>query len=154
MKIFLIIISIFFTSGCGFKVVNQSSLNNYNISNITTTGDSRISYKLKNIISSYASEQSDKIIDINFKIKKNKSIKEKNDKNQITKYEIVISIDTTVKRNFDNKTINFIVTNNGEYNVSSKNSQTIINEKKLITLLTENISNEIAEEIIRRIDDI
>ena len=67
-------------------------MNNYNISNITTTGDARISYKLKNIISSYASKQSDKIIDINFKIKKKESIKEKNDKNEITKYEIVIII--------------------------------------------------------------
>ena len=154
MKIFLIIFSILLTSGCGFKIVNQSSLDNYNIANITTSGDARIAYKLKNIISSYASEQSDKVIDIDFKIKKNKSVKEKNDKNEITKYQIVISIDTTVEKIVDNKTIKFNITNSGEFRVASKNSQSIINEKKLISLLTENISSEIAEEIIKKIDDI
>ena len=154
MRILLIIFSILLTSGCGFKIVNQSSLDNYNIANITTSGDARISYKLKNIISSYASEQSDKVIDIDFKIKKNKSVKEKNDKNEITKYQIVISIDTTVEKIVDNKTIKFNITKRGEFAVASKNSQSIINEKKLITLLTENISSEIAEEVIKRIDDI
>ncbi|MDC0385146.1 hypothetical protein OAM06_00410 [Pelagibacteraceae bacterium] len=154
MRILLIIFSILLTSGCGFKIVNQSSLDNYNIANITTSGDARIAYKLKNIISSYASEQSDKVIDIDFKIKKNKSVKEKNDKNEITKYQIVISIDTTVEKIVDNKTIKFNITNSGEFRVASKNSQSIINEKKLISLLTENISSEIAEEIIKKIDDI
>ena len=154
MRILLIIFSILLTSGCGFKIVNQSSLDNYNIANITTSGDARIAYKLKNIISSYASEQSDKVIDIDFKIKKNKSVKEKNEKNEITKYQIVISIDTTVEKIVDNKTIKFNITNSGEFRVASKNSQSIINEKKLISLLTENISSEIAEEIIKKIDDI
>ena len=154
MRILLIIFSILLTSGCGFKIVNQSSLDNYNIANITTSGDARISYKLKNIISSYASKKSDKGIDIDFKIKKNKSVKEKNDKNEITKYQIVISIDTTVEKIVDNKTIKFNITNSGEFRVASKNSQSIINEKKLISLLTENISSEIAEEIIKKIDDI
>lgn len=154
MRILLIIFSIFITSGCGFKIVNQSSLDNYNIANVTTSGDARISYKLKNIILSYASKQSDKVIDIDFKIKKNKSVKEKNDKNEITKYQIVISIDTTVEKIVDNKTIKFNITNSGEFRVASKNSQSIINEKKLISLLTENISSEIAEEIIKKIDDI
>ena len=154
MRILVIIFSILFTSGCGFKIVNQSNLDNYYIANITTSGDSRIAYKLKNIISSYASKQSDKVIDIDFKIKKIKSVKEKNDKNEITKYQIVISIDTTVEKIVDDKTIKFNITNSGEFRVASKNSQSIINEKKLTTLLTENISSKIAEEIIKRIDDI
>ena len=153
MRILLIIFSILLTSGCGFKIVNQSSLDNYNIANITASGDARISYKLKNIISSYASKQSDKVIDIDFKIK-NKTVKEKNDKNEITKYQITISIDTTVEKIVDKETIKFNITNSGEFRVASKNSQSIINEKKLTALLTENISSKIAEEIIKRIDDI
>lgn len=154
MRILLIIFSILLTSGCGFKIVNQSSLDNYNIANITASGDARISYKLKNIISSYASKQSDKVIDIDFKIKKNKTVKEKNDKNEITKYQITISIDTTVEKIVSKETIKFNITNSGEFRVASKNSQSIINEKKLTALLTENISSKIAEEIIKRIDDI
>ena len=41
--------SSFFTAltNCGFKVVNQSDLNNFDIIEITTTGDKRIGYKKK-----------------------------------------------------------------------------------------------------------
>ena len=94
------------------------------------------------------------IIEWRYKIKKNKTVKEKNDKNEITKYQITISIDTTVEKIVDKETIKFNITNSGEFRVASKNSQSIINEKKLTALLTENISSKIAEEIIKKIDDI
>lgn len=154
MKIIFIALSILIITGCGFKVENQSKLNNYNLANITTSGDNRIGYKLKNIISSYSSITSENTIDLSFKITKQKSIKEKNDKNQVTKYQVSIDIQTTINKIGDGKTIKFFASNNGEYSVSSKNSQTLINEKKLISLLTENIANEIAEEISRKINDI
>ena len=43
-----IIISLFFTSGCGFKVINQSELAKFDISEINTTGNKVINFKLKN----------------------------------------------------------------------------------------------------------
>ena len=107
-----------------------------------------------NIISSYSSITSENTIDLAFKITKQKSIKEKNDKNQVTKYQVSIDIQTTINKIGDGKTIKFFTSNNGEYSVSSKNSQTLINEKKLISLLTENIANEIAEEMSKKINDI
>ena len=45
MKIIFIALSILIITGCGFKVENQSKLNNYNLANITTSGDNRIGYK-------------------------------------------------------------------------------------------------------------
>ena len=39
---------IFLITGCGFKVVNQSELIDFNIENISTSGDNRISYIIKN----------------------------------------------------------------------------------------------------------
>ena len=41
------LIIFFLITGCGFKVVNQSELINFNIENISTSGDKRINYKLK-----------------------------------------------------------------------------------------------------------
>ena len=38
----------FFTTSCGFKVVNKSEIYNFNIKEIITTGDKRINYKIKN----------------------------------------------------------------------------------------------------------
>tara|TARA_B100000035_G_C20736658_1_gene437928 strand:+ start:70 stop:534 length:465 start_codon:yes stop_codon:yes gene_type:complete len=154
MKIIFITLSILIVTGCGFKVENQTKLNNYNLANITTSGDNRIAYKLKNIISSHSSNASENTIDLTFKITKRKSIKEKNDKNQVTKYQVSINVQTIINKLGDSKTITFDTSNNGEYSVSSKNSQSLINEKKLISLLTENIANEIAEKMIRKINDI
>ena len=46
---FLLIIFLFLYH-CGFKVVNYSELNNFNIKEIITEGENKISYKLKNYI--------------------------------------------------------------------------------------------------------
>ena len=46
-KYFLIIfLSLFFTTSCGFKIVNQSERSNFDISEINTSGDKRIAYKM------------------------------------------------------------------------------------------------------------
>ena len=42
IKKLLIIIAIFLTSSCGFKVINYSDLGNFEISSISATGDNRI----------------------------------------------------------------------------------------------------------------
>ena len=48
MRKFLYIISFLALSACGFKVVNLSELENYNIVEINTTGESKINYIIKN----------------------------------------------------------------------------------------------------------
>ena len=45
---FIIIVIMFLLTNCGFKVVEYSKLNNFKISEIATTGENRINYKLKN----------------------------------------------------------------------------------------------------------
>ena len=42
------VIMIFLMTGCGFKVVNESKLIDFKIENISTSGDNRISYIIKN----------------------------------------------------------------------------------------------------------
>mgnify|MGYP001492916682 CR=1 FL=1 len=48
-KHFLILGLLLITS-CGFKVLNQNELNNFNIEKITTNGEKRINLKLKIIL--------------------------------------------------------------------------------------------------------
>ena len=45
-------------SACGFKVVKQSELKNYYISNVKTNGDKRISYLIKNNLLNSIKDQS------------------------------------------------------------------------------------------------
>ena len=143
----------FLTTGCGFKIVNQTKLINYSITKIETTGDKRINYNLKNsILTSFKNDKEKKIV-LNIETKKNKSIKEKNIKNEITKYHI--NIISKIKIKNENLNIkSFQVTKSGDYNVSTQYSETLNNEKKLIRLLSNNLAEDIVEEILFRLNDI
>ncbi len=155
MKKYLNIIIIFLLfSACGFKVVNQSELRNYYILNVKTEGDKRISYLIKNNLLNSLKDQNKQPLDIELNIQKLKSIKEKNIKNEITKYQI--SINTIVK--IQNKDIvdkdQIVITKIGEYVVSDQYSQTINNEKKLINILTNDLSEEIIFKLSEKLNDL
>ena len=141
-------------SACGFKVVDKSSKNNFSIKEITTTGDKRINFKIRNNLLINSSEEIESAIYINLDTKKTKSIKEKNIKNQITKYKI--SLETNVELNsFKNSKVHkFSLVTEGDYLIGDNNSSTINNEKKLIDGLVEEISNQIEEEISLRLNDL
>ncbi len=151
--IFQILIILLITTGCGFKVYNQADLINFSIEEIRTTGDNRINYSLKNkIISSLNNDYKKKIILI-IETKKNKTIKEKNIKNEITKYQISIDANITIEST-DYNIEPFIVLEKGDYNISSQHSQSINVEKKLVRQLSDNLGDKILKELLFRLNDI
>ena len=85
---------------------------------------------------------------------KKKEVKEKNIKNQITKYKITLS--SYIKLNFlkNNKTEEFNIISTGNYQVSDKYSSTLKNEKRLIDDLTNDISNKIKKRINLILNDL
>ncbi len=151
--IFQILIVFLITTGCGFKVYNQADLINFSIEEIRTSGDSRINYSLKNnILSSLNNDYKKKIILI-IQTKKSKTIKEKNIKNEITKYQI--SINAIVKiESADYNIEQFIIQEKGDYNISTQHSQSINAEKKLVRQLSKNLGDKILEELLFRLNDI
>ena len=70
------------TSGCGFKVVKQSELVNYSISEIEITGDKRINYNLKNKLLFLTKKVSSNDVVLKINTNKIKTVKEKNIKNE------------------------------------------------------------------------
>ena len=152
-KIILIII-LMTTSHCGFEVLKRTDSYNFEIKEISTSGDKRISYKIKNSLLSRATKNSENILIINLNTKKIKIIKEKNIKNQITKYKITLnnSLNITQLNKSKNHIMNFSV--NGDYNVGESYSQTLSNENQLIDNLIKNISDKILNEIGTRLNDI
>ena len=72
----LIVISLFLTSGCGFKVINQSELAKFDISEINTTGNKVINFKLKNKLLFNSKANDKKLIKINLESSQTKGIKE------------------------------------------------------------------------------
>ena len=156
MKIFFVIIlSLGLLSSCGYKVLDKSSLANFNIVELNSTGDNKINFfiknKLKNKITN-SKEENEIIIDL--QTVKTKNIKEKNINNQITKYEIIVV--STIKVNFINKNISEIIqiSSSGNYDVVSNQAKTINNHDNLEKFLAEKVSEKILNKLIILINDL
>ena len=153
MKQIIYLIIFIIITGCGFKVVNLSELNNYNITTINIEGEKRVNYLIKNNLKKTKNYKTKEDISLFIKTKKNKNIKEKNIKNEITKYEIIITNQIEVEKINSNKKYNFSITEIGTFDVSSQNSLTRTNEKNLIKLLSANLADKILSEINIQLDD-
>ena len=138
---------------CGFKIINENQLRNFDIVNISSTGDNRINFLLKNNLKD-DKEKFNKKIKLFLETEKLKEIKEKNIKNEITKYSINIIVKVDYSLVGNPKKGSFIVSKNGNYNVASQYSQTINNEKNLITSLTSLIEEDIVNNLIALINDL
>ena len=152
-KSFLLLF-LFTTVNCGFKVIDESEKNNFSIQEIKTSGDKRINFKIKNNLLNYSKKNNQNILFIDLSTEKNKKIKEKNIKNEITKYEISLNID--VRFNLMNSETNYKISlsNKGHYLVADSYSTTLNNEKKLINDLVENVSEKIIRKINLQLNDI
>ncbi len=148
---FFIIILVLLLTNCGFKIVNQSENINFNIANISTLGDNRIGYRIKNKLLPFSKNYEKESIFLEMEIKKNKTIREKSKSNEATKYQINIEI--VVKYGEGSKE-KFTVSNAGDFSVSSQHSFTLTNEKKLIKLLSDDLAEEIINELKQRLNDI
>ena len=150
-KSFLILI-IFLTSSCGFKVLDNNQKNNFIIKEIKTFGDKRVNFKIKNNILRNSLGDGKKIIKVTLTTKKSKNIKEKNIKNEITKYEIRLnsSIVFALLEDKNDYTINVAV--KGDYSVDDSYSSTLNNEKKLIDNLVNEISDKISDRIVTKLN--
>lgn len=148
----IIIVSFFIIlASCGFKVVNKNELINFYISEIKTSGDKRISYKIKNKLSYFDDKNKVKNIRLELKTKKIKSVKEKNIKNEITKYNLQILTEVKVIDDSGEVSNTFSISKNGNINVENQHSKTLDNERKLIEDLSDQLSKSIINELIIKI---
>lgn len=151
-KIILLISAIVFLS-CGYKPINQTGEKKFKIIEISSTGEKRINYNIKSKLLFSDSDSSPNLIFVNFNTNKEKLIKEKNIKNEITKYEISITSNIVAKL-AENNTYEFSVSSNGDYSVSEQNSITINNEKKLIKILSQDLAEKIIKELDLTVNDL
>lgn len=152
LKLITITISLVLLTGCGFKIIDKRELLNFNIKEISTNGDKRINFELKNKLSDYNDTNSSKVIKIELDTKKTKSIKEKNISNEITKYQIKVIVNVKLIKTDNTNDLEFTIEREGDYVVADKFSQTLNNEKKLIRNITEKISESIIGEIINKLN--
>ena len=156
MKNFIFLFLFFtLTASCGFKVVNKSQLTNFNLQEIVTSGESKINYKLKNKLSIFKQyKNNNKFYNINLKTNKIKNIKEKNINNVITKYEVKITTQVVVNNANGKKIDQFTASEIGTYETGNRHSQTILNEKKIINLITNDLADEIIDQLFITLNDL
>ena len=147
-------LSTFLIFSCGFKVENFSKLTNFGISNVETVGDQRINYKIKSSLLLKTKQSDGPLINVNLITKKTKSIKEKNIKNEVTKYNLNIIVNVSFNKLGESKGDSFSVSKSLEYVVANRHSTTRDNENKSLEILSEKISQEIFEKLITQVDDL
>ena len=139
-------------SSCGFKVLNSGI--DYKITEIITSGDKRINYFLKNKLLLNSKSNSENLLKLTVNTKKSENIQEKNISNQITKYEIKISSEVQIENLKNKKSYNFTINQSGSYNVGTRHSETINNEKDLANVLIDSVFNEIFDNLINILNDL
>ena len=149
-----LILFVFLTTSCGFKPVNKLGNRNFDIVEISTTGEKRVNYKLKRKLLFNKTENSKKLFKIDINTKKDKIIKEKNIKNEVTKYEIKITASVKINEISKTNIQEFTVVDMGFFNVKNLYTQTINNEKRLVDLLADKIAEKIFYEISNRVNDL
>ena len=142
---------LFLLSSCGFKVVTNT--NNYKFDDIYISGDKRINYTLKNKLISSSNPESINVIKLNIFTNKEKIIKEKNISNKVTKYEIKINakVDFTFIKNGMKDNLTIVKT--GFYDVGTRYSETLNNEKKLTNILIDRLTKEIIKNLNIALND-
>tara|TARA_B100000963_G_C22494284_1_gene610714 strand:+ start:415 stop:876 length:462 start_codon:yes stop_codon:yes gene_type:complete len=151
LKFIIGIICVLVLTNCGFKVVNNSI--NYNISEISTVGDKKINYNLRNKLLASSNKNNENIIKLKINSKRNKSIKEKNINNQITKYEIRVDVVVVYEKINGKKSKKQKFSKSGFYDVGDRQSITLNAEKNITNLLINDLFDDIID-YLNNINDI
>ena len=140
-------------TGCGFKAVDQNFLKEFKFVETNISGDKRISYLLRNKLK-IENKNATKSLKINIIALKTKTIKEKNIQNEITKYEIKIDANVEYYVVEANKNGKFLISKKENYNVGSRYSETLNNEKKLTKTLVNDIKEQILKSLKLNLDEL
>ena len=104
-----ILIFFIITSGCGYKVLKYSELSEFEINKIEATGNNEINFKIKRKLNSLSKVGSDNKIDIYLQTSKDKFVKEKDSKNEVSKYQIDIVAKLEVTSISNKNILNFSI---------------------------------------------
>ena len=144
----LTLLLLLLANNCGYKILDKSQISNLKIENFETDGDNKLSFFIINNLQKVLSNnQGDERVRVKIKTKKEKDIKEKNDSNRITKYQIKIITTVMMEYLLSGKNQNFNISVEGSYDVSDNHSTTINNRNSL----EKNLANETADLIIKEL---
>ena len=145
--IYLFFVVIILTSSCAYKKMNSSDNKKFHIQNIEITGDKRTSFIIKKKINRFSNSESVNKINIFIELEKERKIQEKDIRNKVTKYKLLINANLRVSDIKSGKELNRTFSSNQTYIVDSNYSNTVNNLKEANNLLIETIVNEILDQL-------
>ena len=152
-KPYLLIFLFIFTYSCGFKVIKQEEIRNFNIEELVLLGDNKVNFFLKKRIlrEKIGGKQP---IKLTLESKKVKIIKEKNITRRVLKNEIKITVIVNYSLVGSKVSNNFTITRSGIVSVGLRHSVTVKKERILIEDLSRKIADAINENLINQINEL
>ena len=147
VKSILVFIIIFLSfSSCGYQKVNNSN-QMFSIEEIQVNGDKRTSFLIKRKIERFSHEKGLNKLAITINLSTKKDIHEKNIQNKITKYKLSLTAETKIKNLKTLEVFKRSYSSNIIYNVDTRYTDTVKNEKEAKSELIDLIINQLLDEL-------
>jgi type III secretory pathway component EscV len=143
--LFLIMLILF--NQCGFKIID-TSLSTLKIEKLEIEGYNKVNFLIKNnLLNKNRSSGGTVPIILQIETNRKKEIFEKNIRNEITKYKIILDTKVKIKRSTQEKLSEFMISSNGDYRVETSSIQTAKNIINLEKKLSSEISKKIQQKL-------
>ena len=143
--LFLIMLILF--NQCGFKIID-TSLSTLKIEKLEIEGYNKVNFLIKNnLLNKNRSSGGTVPIILQIETNRKKEIFEKNIRNEITKYKIILDTKVKIKRSTQEKLSEFMISLNGDYRVETSSIQTAKNIINLEKKLSSEISKKIQQKL-------
>ena len=143
-KIFLVIL-ILLLNNCGYTPIYSSKDSNFKIVNLNANVNNSLTNYIKNSISVFSNEDSDKKLNISFNFKENVSVILKDSKGDPAKNRLTVTVDVSLFDTDKNLVASNSFSESFQYNIDDNKFNLKQYEKNLKFSLIEQISQQIIE---------
>ena len=144
--ILIFIIVLTSLNSCGYQKISISE-QKFKIEEIEVNGDKRTSFLIKRKMERFSREDGLNKLAISINLGTNKSIHEKNIKNKVTKYKLSLTAETNIKDLKTSEVIKRSYSSEIIYNVGTRYTETVKNEKEAKSELIDLIINQLLDEL-------
>ena len=144
--ILLAVTSLIILNSCSYQKMNPS-VQQFAIDEIQVNGNKRTSFLIERKIKRFSQKGSSNKLAIIINLSKKKDIHEKNIQNKVTKYKLTLRAETNIKNLKNLDVIKRSYSSNTIYNVESKYTDTLNNEKEANSRLIDLIVSQLLDEL-------
>ena len=147
LKYVIPIFIVLLTNSCSYQKMNLVDQKKFEIKEFEIIGDARESFIVQKKIQRFSNKNSDNKVKLLVKLKKNKTIQEKNIQNKVTKYNLNLSANVSIIDLNTTKEVKRKFTASQVYNVDDSYSDTVENFKDANNSLIDKIIDEILDQL-------